>query len=636
MGAVMIVVAVAMIADLDLRFQDAIADDLPSVLVNPTERTGAQRRGLRRRWPRSAAATARGRRGRRAGGRGRAVALPDLRRRRPTSSTPRSGSTPSGRPLSIEELTGQGQVVLIDFWTYTCINCIRTLPYLEAWDAAVPRRRAHGRRRPHARVPVREGRRQRRRRDRATTGSRYPVVQDNELGTWTAFGNQYWPAKYLIDADGRGPLRPLRRGRLRGDRARDPLPARRGRARATSARAAAGRGRDAPIRTLRTPETYLGAARAQGWVERPRSRDAATTAAPSGLAWTEPVRLRRRLGRSAASRRPRARRRRRSLALPGAPRLPGPGLAAGQPREVRVLLDGKPIPDRRAGEDVHGGVATDRRQRLYRLVDLPRAGRHLLTLRFEPGDRGLRVHVRLAAGRACGPRAPGCRRARRQARLEQRGVEPLEGEVAAEGEVAPAPRDLLGLGGRLERAQRSSRRRSRAAPRRGSGRRSKPARARASRELAGGEGVDVDLGLELVAVARRSAPSRRPRAGAPTSAPPRGRGEQRRALRAPRRAGRRSARARRRRRSCRRAAGRGGTPRTRGRGRGCGAGPRGRRRGRSSRPRTAAARRRCAPSRPRARAARRSPRSVVEHPGRDVGRGQRARSRPSCSRLSEK
>ena len=93
-------------------------------------------------------------------------------------------------------------VVLIDFWTYTCINCIRTLPYVKAWDA---RYRDRGLTIVGVHTPE-FGFEQRRRERRATrsaqNGLRYPVAQDNDYGTWNAWGNQYWPAKYLIDARG--------------------------------------------------------------------------------------------------------------------------------------------------------------------------------------------------------------------------------------------------------------------------------------------------------------------------------------------------------------------------------------------------------------------------------------------------
>ena len=91
--------------------------------------------------------------------------------------------------------------MLIDFWTYTCINCLRTLPYLRAWDE---RYRDRGLTIVGVHTPefgfekdpgnVRDA--------IARNRLRYPVAQDNDYGTWDAWGNQYWPAKYLIDANG--------------------------------------------------------------------------------------------------------------------------------------------------------------------------------------------------------------------------------------------------------------------------------------------------------------------------------------------------------------------------------------------------------------------------------------------------
>ena len=86
--------------------------------------------------------------------------------RRPNSPAPSAGSTPpASEPLSLASL--RGRVVLVDFWTYTCINCIRTLPYLKAWDADYRRRWPDDRRRPDAGVRLRARRRQRRGRDQA-------------------------------------------------------------------------------------------------------------------------------------------------------------------------------------------------------------------------------------------------------------------------------------------------------------------------------------------------------------------------------------------------------------------------------------------------------------------------------------
>ena len=97
----------------------------------------------------------------------------------------------------------RGKVVLVDFWTYSCINCLRTLPHLKAWDKAY---RSAGDSRSSASTPpefafervsgnVRS----------ATTrlGLRYPIALDNDFATWRAYDNNYWPAKYLIDKSGR-------------------------------------------------------------------------------------------------------------------------------------------------------------------------------------------------------------------------------------------------------------------------------------------------------------------------------------------------------------------------------------------------------------------------------------------------
>jgi cytochrome c biogenesis protein CcdA/thiol-disulfide isomerase/thioredoxin len=108
--------------------------------------------------------------------------------------------TADGSPLSLSGL--RGRVVLVDFWTYSCINCLRTLPHLEAWDAAY--RKAgltivgvHSPEFAFERVPdnVRSAVQR--------LGVRYPVALDNDFATWRAYSNDYWPAEYLIDRSGR-------------------------------------------------------------------------------------------------------------------------------------------------------------------------------------------------------------------------------------------------------------------------------------------------------------------------------------------------------------------------------------------------------------------------------------------------
>ncbi len=95
----------------------------------------------------------------------------------------------------------KGKVVLIDFWTYSCINCIRTLPYIQGYwekykDKPFVLIGVHTPEFVFEGVP--ENVAEAIKRHQLT----YPVVQDNDFGTWNAFANRYWPAKYLIDADG--------------------------------------------------------------------------------------------------------------------------------------------------------------------------------------------------------------------------------------------------------------------------------------------------------------------------------------------------------------------------------------------------------------------------------------------------
>ncbi len=109
-------------------------------------------------------------------------------------------NTPGNRPLTLRQL--RGKVVLVDFWTYSCINCIRTLPHLRSWYAAYHRDGLEivGVHTPefafeHVRGNVRSATH-----DLHVT---WPVALDNGYKTWDAYSNQYWPAEYLIDRVGR-------------------------------------------------------------------------------------------------------------------------------------------------------------------------------------------------------------------------------------------------------------------------------------------------------------------------------------------------------------------------------------------------------------------------------------------------
>ncbi len=115
----------------------------------------------------------------------------------------------NSRPLHQSEL--RGHVVLVDFWTYSCVNCTRTIPHLRTlYDAYRDRGLVivgvHTPEFTSRRIPTTW---------RAATrrqGVTWPVALDSDKGTWNAFDNEYWPAEYLVDRQGRHRLRPHRRG----------------------------------------------------------------------------------------------------------------------------------------------------------------------------------------------------------------------------------------------------------------------------------------------------------------------------------------------------------------------------------------------------------------------------------------
>jgi thiol-disulfide isomerase/thioredoxin len=117
----------------------------------------------------------------------------------PLSSLDRAPVWLNSEPLTAEGL--RGRAVLVDFWTYSCINWLRTLPYLTAWDA---RYRDRGLVIVGAHAPEFgfEHDLDNVRRAAGELGVGYPVVIDNDFAIWRAFDNHYWPAAYLVDGDG--------------------------------------------------------------------------------------------------------------------------------------------------------------------------------------------------------------------------------------------------------------------------------------------------------------------------------------------------------------------------------------------------------------------------------------------------
>src|SRR3954447_1438872 len=168
----------------------------------------------------------------------------------------------NSKPLALQRL--RGKVVLVDFWTYSCINCLRTLPHLEAWDKRY--RKAGlvivGVHTPefafeHVASNVREASRE--------LGVRYPVAIDDGYHTWDAFQNDSWPAEYLIDK--RGDVREIKKGEGRYDETEDTIRTLLGEP--TDAQLASVK--DRTPQHLTTPESYLGWERLDRYVGSPLS-----------------------------------------------------------------------------------------------------------------------------------------------------------------------------------------------------------------------------------------------------------------------------------------------------------------------------------------------------------------------------
>ena len=164
-------------------------------------------------------------------------------------------NTPGSQPLSLAKL--RGKVVLVDFWTYSCVNCIRTLPYLKAWysryhDAGLVIVGVHTPEFAFEHV-VGNVRRAVREHD-----IRYPVAVDDGYKTWNAWANQYWPADYLIDR--KGHVRDAHFGEGAYGQTEDNIRTLLGER--ASAPHAAPKGAISVSGTVQSPETYLGTFRA--------------------------------------------------------------------------------------------------------------------------------------------------------------------------------------------------------------------------------------------------------------------------------------------------------------------------------------------------------------------------------------
>jgi cytochrome c biogenesis protein CcdA/thiol-disulfide isomerase/thioredoxin len=294
-----------------------------------------------------------------------------------SASAPGSPSAPASpsAPLSLAEL--RGKVVMVDFWTYSCVNCIRTLPWLKAWYQAYKDKGfvivgVHSPEFEFEKAPSNLSR------AIHDLGVSWPVVQDNDYAQWNAYSNQYWPAHYFIDAKGR--VRYFHFGEGGYEVSEGVI-----RALLKEAGAEVGGtvSKPSPELVTLTPETYLGYERGKALVSDSKAEADKAVAyhsarIPGNGEWslegTWTISGQYLVPESVGT-----------LLLGFYARdvymVIEPSVEGGQ---ISVLVDGKPASDT---PDLNGGVVRPTESRLYHLVHLPAPGEHLLTLRVGGGLR---------------------------------------------------------------------------------------------------------------------------------------------------------------------------------------------------------------------------------------------------------
>ncbi|MBI4067760.1 cytochrome c biogenesis protein DipZ [Candidatus Gottesmanbacteria bacterium] len=284
------------------------------------------------------------------------------------------------KPLTMKEL--KGKVVLIDFWTYTCINCIRTLPHVTGWfekykDKGLVIVGVH--------TPEFEFEKKTENVEGALKQYKigYPVAQDNDYETWNAYNNRYWPAKYLIDKDGY--IRYTHFGEGEYDVTEQNIQILLNEA-GSSVTEELEEMPDETPRTRISPEMYLGSSRmsnfypngnvANGRQTFTLSQNISQDTFSLGGEWTIDD----------------------EYSMAGKNAVLELNFSANKlflvmrPPTVKTLVklkvsvDGKLADDLNAGIDVQNGIVTIESDRLYNLVDLNRkTENHLLRLEFDPG-----------------------------------------------------------------------------------------------------------------------------------------------------------------------------------------------------------------------------------------------------------
>ncbi|MFO1518910.1 MAG: cytochrome c biogenesis protein DipZ [bacterium] len=283
-------------------------------------------------------------------------------------------------PLTRESL--KGKVVLVDFWTYSCVNCLRTLPYLKQWyrdyrDQGFVVLGVHT---PEFAFEKELGNVSRAVKE---LGILYPVASDSRYVTWQNFDNHYWPAHYLIDAQGN--IRYVHFGEGEYDRTEAAIRSLLKEKGATVAPEKAFAGEKLDLARIQSPETYLGSDRAERFNSPETVREGGQNYSLAknqtlntwslGGAWKIE-------GEKAVSMSPQTK-----LRFQFSARRLNLVLSSEKPVEALIRIDGKVVTPQEAGRDVKDGKLTIQAPRLYELIDLKNlSGEHLFEIEFlSPG-----------------------------------------------------------------------------------------------------------------------------------------------------------------------------------------------------------------------------------------------------------
>lgn len=270
-------------------------------------------------------------------------------------------------PLTMSSL--RGKVVLVDFWTYTCINCIRTLPTLTSWHTKYKDKGlvivgihtpefAFEKRKENVEEAIK------------MYGISYPVLQDNDYENWNAYSNRYWPAKYLIDASGRIRYTHFGEGAYEETEKKiQELLLENGVTQLDSIKQEKTEGL---LFQSRTPEIYLGSTRTEGRVTTTDDMPLHTYVLTGQ--WTIADEYARSAPQSSLT-----------LHFEGNEvNLVMSPLKKGD--RVKIYLDDKVVNDDNTGTDVKNGVVTLDTERLYNLIRLPKHSKSsILRMEFLDG-----------------------------------------------------------------------------------------------------------------------------------------------------------------------------------------------------------------------------------------------------------